>query len=284
MSTVAPPGLLAGRVALVTGAARGQGRSHALRLAAEGADVIGLDLCAQVESVAYPLATPADLAETVRGVEAQDRRMVAGEVDVRDLAALETFVAGAVAELGGRLDVVVANAGIAGAGHSTLAMTAAEWADMIDVNLTGVWHTAKATVPHMIEAGNGGALIVTTSVAGSRAYTGIGHYVAAKHGATGLMKAVALELAPHRIRVNAVAPTNVDTPMIQNEQLWRRTCPDLEHPTRADYEARARSVNILDEAWIEPADVSEAVLYLAAESGRFLTGTTLPVDLGRLLR
>ncbi|GAA1867092.1 mycofactocin-coupled SDR family oxidoreductase [Pseudonocardia ailaonensis] len=277
-------GRLEGTVALVTGAARGQGRSHAVHLAAEGADVIGLDLCAQVESIAYPLATPEDLAETVREVERLDRRMIAGEVDVRDLAGLETFVGKAVAELGGRLDVVVANAGIAGTGDSTLEMTPAQWADMIDVNLTGVWHTAKVAVPHMVAAGRGGALVITTSVAGSRAYAGIGHYVAAKHGATGLMKALALELAPHRIRVNAVAPTNVDTPMIQNEQLWRRTCPDVEQPTRADYESRARSINVLDEAWVDPSDVSEAMVYLAAESGRYLTGTTLPIDLGRLLR
>jgi SDR family mycofactocin-dependent oxidoreductase len=277
-------GRMAGKVALVTGAARGQGRSHAVHLAAEGADVIGLDVCAPVESIAYPLATAEDLATTVREVEARDRRMIAGEVDVRDLDGLQTFVAKAVAELGGRLDVVVANAGVAGAGASTLEMSPAEWSDMLDINLTGVWHTAKATVPHMIAAGNGGALVVTTSVAGQRAYAGIGHYVAAKHGATGLMKALALELAPHGIRVNAVGPTNTDTPMIQNEQLWRRFCPDVENPTRADYEARARSVNVLDKPWVDPADVSEAVLYLAAESGRYVTGTTLPIDLGRLLR
>lgn len=275
---------LAGKVALVTGAARGQGRSHAVHLAAEGADVIGLDLCRQVDSVAYPLASPEDLAETSRLVEAEDRRMVAAEVDVRDLAAMEAAIDKAVDELGGRLDVVVANAGIAGAGASTLDMTQAEWADMIDVNLTGVWHTAKAAVPHMIAAGRGGSVVITTSVAGSRAYAGIGHYVAAKHGATGLMKALALELAPHGIRVNAVAPTNVDTPMIQNEQLLRRFCPDIAEPTREDYANRSRGVNVLDEPWIDPSDVSEAVLYLVTESGRYLTGTTLPIDLGRLLR
>lgn len=198
-------GRVEGKVALITGAARGQGRSHALRLAEEGADIIAVDICAQVDTVPYPMATPEDLAQTVKKVEALDRRILATEADVRDYGALKQAVDVGVAELG-RLDIVSANAGIASTESSTADIGEQAWRDMIDINLTGVWHTAKAAVPHMLSAGNGGSIVLTSSAAGLMAYPGIGHYVSAKHGVVGLMRTLALELAPHGIRSTASTP------------------------------------------------------------------------------
>jgi len=215
---------LAGKVAFITGAARGQGRSHALRLAEEGADLIAVDLVSDISSVPYALARPGDLDETVRRVEAMDRRIVATPADVRDYDALKKALDAGVERLG-RVDIVSANAGIFSSGPAHQ-MDESTWADMIDVNLSGVWRTAKAAIPHLVEQGDGGAIILTASVAGLRSYANVGHYVAAKHGVVGLMKTLAQELAPHRVRVNALAPTQVDTAMIQNEALykvWRRT-------------------------------------------------------------
>jgi SDR family mycofactocin-dependent oxidoreductase len=275
-------GRLDGKVALVTGAARGQGRSHALALAQEGADVVAVDICRPVETVSYPMATEGDLAETVAAVERLDRRIVAAPVDVRDLEGFTAFVDDAVGRLG-RLDVVSANAGIAGLASSTIDLSSDEWAEMIGVNLTGVWHTAKVAVPHIVRGGRGGSVVLTSSVAGLKAYPGIGHYVAAKHGVIGLMKALALELAPHDIRVNAISPTNVDTPMIQNEALWRRFVPDKEAPTAEDYAERAKQLNVLPHPWVEPSDISEALVFLASDAARYITGVTLPVDLGSML-
>ena len=277
-------GRVEGKVAFITGAARGQGRSHAIRLAEEGADIIAVDLCAQVDTVPYPMATPADLEQTVKDVEALDRRIVARQADVRDLAALKAVVDEGVAELGGRLDIVSANAGIASTDASTSDISEQSWADMIDINLTGVWHTTKAAVPHMLAAGNGGSIVLTSSAAGLIAYPGIGHYVSAKHGVVGLMRTLALELAPHRIRVNSIHPTQVDTDMIQNETIWRLFSPDEPNPSREGFAPVSQEMNALPIPWVEARDISNALLFLASDEARYITGVPLPVDAGAVIK
>ncbi|MGY1690831.1 mycofactocin-coupled SDR family oxidoreductase [Geodermatophilus sp. SYSU D01105] len=276
-------GRVEGKVAFITGAARGQGRSHAIRLAEEGADIIAVDLCAQVDTVPYPMATPEDLAETVEAVEALDRRIVATQADVRDLGAIRAVVDQGVAELG-RLDIVSANAGIASTGTTTSDISEESWADMVDINLTGVWHTTKACVPHMVEAGNGGSIVLTSSAAGLMAYPGIGHYVAAKHGVVGLMRTLALELAPHMIRVNSIHPTQVDTDMIQNETIWGLFAPDDPHPSREAFAPVSQEMNALPIPWVEARDISNALLFLASDEARYITGVALPVDAGAVIK
>jgi len=274
-------GRLDGQVAFITGAARGQGRSHAVRLAEEGADIIAVDISTNVETVPYATATADDLAETVRLVEARDRRIVAVDADVRDLAALTAAVADGVAQLG-RLDIVLANAGVCGPAP-TLEMDESTWQTMIDVNLTGVWKTVKAAVPHVLAGGRGGSVVITSSSAALLAHENIAHYSASKAGLTGLMRVLAKELAPHGIRVNTINPTTVATDMILNEPSYRLFRPDLEHPTREDFEEVARTLNALPVAITEPIDISHAVLYLVSEEGRYVTGTTHVVDAGSLL-
>ncbi|KAD3632990.1 mycofactocin-coupled SDR family oxidoreductase [Arthrobacter yangruifuii] len=271
-------GRVEGKVAFITGAARGQGRSHALRLAQEGADIIAVDLCGQVNSVRYPLATPEDLAQTVKDVEALDRRIVAVEADVRDFGALKAAVEDGVAQLG-RLDIVSANAGIAGFG-SAEELTDEEWGDMLDINLTGVWHTAKAAIPHLRAGGNGGSIILTSSTAGLMGMENLAHYIAAKHGVVGLMRALALELAPDMIRVNSVHPTSVDTDMIHNSATYKLFAPDIENPTREQIGERFQALNALPIKWVDAVDISNAVLFLASDEARYITGVTLPVDAG----
>jgi (+)-trans-carveol dehydrogenase/(-)-trans-carveol dehydrogenase len=277
------PGRVAGKVAFITGAARGQGRSHAIRLAQEGADIIAVDICEDVAGIPYAGATEADLAETVKQVEALDRRIVAAKADVRDYQGLKRALDDGVAQLG-RLDIVSANAGIGTSPYNAWEMDEAVWQAMIDINLTGVWHTAKAAIPHLIEGGNGGSIILTSSAAGLQAYQNIAHYVSAKHGVVGLMRTLALELAPHSIRVNSIHPTQVDTPMIQNEATYRLFRPDLEHPTRDDFAPASQAVNALPIPWVEPVDISNAVLFLASDEGRYITGVTLPVDAGTVIK
>ena len=276
-------GKLEGKVAFITGAARGQGRSHAVRLAQEGADIVAVDICADVPGVPYAGATRADLAETVRRVEDLDRRIVAHQADVRDPAALRAALDDGVTQLG-RLDIVSANPGIGTSPHKSWEMYETTWQTMIDINLTGVWHTAKAAIPHLIAGGRGGSIIVTSSAAGLHAYQNIAHYVSAKHGVVGLTRTLALELAPHFIRVNSIHPTQVDTPMIQNEPTWRLFRPDLEHPTEADFAPASQAMNALPVPWVDPVDISNAVLFLASDEGRYLTGVALPVDAGALLK
>jgi SDR family mycofactocin-dependent oxidoreductase len=276
-------GRVEGKVAFVTGAARGQGRSHAIRLAEEGADIIAVDLCRQIESVPYPMSTPDDLAETVKQVEALDRRIVASEADVRDGAALRAAVDDGVAQLG-RLDIVAANAGIASTADGTVGLSDQEWQDMVDVNLTGVWQTCKAAVPHLIRGGRGGSMILTSSAAGLMAYPNIGHYVAAKHGMVGLMKTLALELAPHNIRVNSLHPTQVNTPMIMNETIYRLFMPDQEHPTAQGFAPVSQEMNALPIPWVESVDISNALVFLASDEARYITGVTLPVDAGAIIK
>jgi (+)-trans-carveol dehydrogenase len=271
-------GLLAGQVAVVTGAARGQGRSHALALAAEGASVIALDACAPIATVPYPLATKEDLLATAEQVAALGGPVIHGVVDVRDLAGLESFVSDAVGQLG-RLDVVCANAGIS-TPSPTLTMTEETWQTTIDVNLTGVWKTCRATVPHIIAGGRGGAVVITSSSATSMISANIAHYTASKHGLIGFMRVLAKELAPHRIRVNTLHPTGVRTPMIFNQPMYRLFRPDLEDPGQEDFESAARTHHALGVSSVEPEDVSAAVIYLASPSGRYVTGSTFMLDAG----
>jgi (+)-trans-carveol dehydrogenase len=276
-------GRVEGKVAFVTGAARGQGRSHAIRLAEEGPDIIADDLCGQIDTVPYPMATPEDLDQTVKAVEALDRRIIATQADVRDGAALKAAVDDGVAQLG-RLDIVAANAGIASTADGTATLPDQDWQDMIDVNLTGVWQTCKATVPHLLAGGRGGSIILTSSAAGLMAYPNIGHYVAAKHGVVGLMRTLALELAPHSIRVNSLHPTQVNTPMIMNETIYRLFMPDEESPTAAGFAPVSQEMNALPIPWVEPVDISNALLFLASDEARYITGVTLPIDAGATIK
>lgn len=268
-----------GKVALVTGAARGQGRNHALRLAEEGADVVLVDSCQDVDTLGYDLATPSDLEETTRLVKAAGARVIAEQVDVRDSAALDAVVARTVQELG-RLDVVVANAGIAGS-FPIEELTDAIWQDMIDINLTGVFRTVRAAVPHL---GSGGAIVITSSIAGMKGLANNTHYTAAKHGVMGLMRSLANEVAPRGIRVNCVNPTNVDTRMLFNDAIYRLFRPDLDSPAREDVEDIMRGMHPLPTGWVEVDDVSNAVLFLASDEARFVTGVALPVDAGATIQ
>jgi SDR family mycofactocin-dependent oxidoreductase len=271
-------GRLAGKVAFITGAARGQGRSHAVRLAEEGADIIAIDLCGPVDTVPIAMPTHEDLDETVRQVEALDRRIIAEVADVRDQAALDAVVARGVAELG-RLDVVCGNAGIFTPG-STWELDEQAWQVMMDINLTGVWHTVKATVPHMIEAGNGGSIVLTSSFSGDHGIAHTAHYTAAKHGVLGIMRTLANEVGGHFIRVNAVLPCNVGTDMILNDMTYRLYRPDLENPGKEDFEELAKTLFVLPIPYVEPRDISNAVLWLSSDEARYVTGVALPVDAG----
>jgi SDR family mycofactocin-dependent oxidoreductase len=275
-------GRVAGKVAFITGAARSQGRSHAIRLAEEGADIIAVDIAAPVASVtAYPMATEADLAETVRQVEALDRRIIARRADVRDPVALQAALDDGVAQLG-QLDIVVANAGIFQTSPS-LELSDVAWQETIDINLTGAWHTAKVALPHLIARG-GGSIVMTSSVAGLRAHPNMIHDNAAKHGLVGVARTLANEFAQHSIRVNTVHPTTVNTIMIQNESVYRLFAPDNPHPPRELVEPIFQAAHALPVPWVEPEDISNAVLFLASDEARYITGVTLPVDAGAFIK
>jgi SDR family mycofactocin-dependent oxidoreductase len=275
-------GRVAGKVAFITGAARSQGRSHAIRLAQEGADIIAVDLAGPVGSVtAYPGATEADLAETVKEVEALDRRIIAVKADVRDSAALAAAVDDGVAQLG-KLDIVCANAGIYQT-HPALELADAAWQETIDINLTGVWNTVKVSLPHLV-AGGGGSIILTSSVAGLKGIANSVHYNAAKHGVVGIMRTIGNEFAKQGIRVNSVHPTGVNTIMIQNKEVWGLFDPANPSPTQESAEAAFKSLNALDIAWVEPVDISNAILFLASDEARYITGVTLPVDAGAMIK
>jgi SDR family mycofactocin-dependent oxidoreductase len=277
----AATGRLAGKVAFVTGAARGQGRSHALRLAQEGADIIAVDICEDIETVRrfYPGASKADLEETVAQVEALDRRIIARQADVRDQGQLTAALDAGVAELG-RLDVVCANAGIFLFGDEAHLVAEQDWKDVLDINLTGVWHTAKAAIPHLLRQGTGGSIIITSSTAGLKGTPNISAYTASKHAVVGLMRALAIELGPQSIRVNSVHPTGVATDMIMNQAAYKLFLPGVESPTREQAAEVFQSTNALPIPWVEPVDISNAVLYLASDDARYVTGTELKVDAG----
>jgi SDR family mycofactocin-dependent oxidoreductase len=265
-------GKLEGKVAFITGAARGQGRSHAVRLAQEGADIIAVDICRQIDTVDYPMATPEELDQTVKEVEALDRRIVARQADVRDEAGLKAAFDAGVAELG-PVDIVLANAGIA---PLSLHEKHEAWQDVIDVNLTGVFNAVEIAIPSMIERGKGGAIVLTSSTAGINGVGGptrggLG-YTASKHGLVGLMRSYANNLAPHSIRVNSVHPAGVRTPMIVNDVMAQFLAAD---PSMSDATPNALPVDM-----VEPVDVSNAILWLVSDDARYVTGVTLPVDAG----
>ncbi len=275
-------GRLDGKVVFVTGAARGQGRAICARMAVEGADVVAVDSLSDVATVQYPMATAGDLAETVALVEKAGRRIVARQADVRDFAGLQAVVDEGLHTFG-HLDVVCANAGIASFGP-TWELSEQSWQDMIDINLTGVWHTIKATVPSMISAGRGGSIIITSSTAGLKGMANIAHYTAAKHGLVGLMRTLANEVAPHSIRVNTVHPTNVATDMILNDSTFHLFRPDIANPTQDDMIEAMSSLNALPVPWVESDDVANAALFLASDEARYITGVALPVDAGCVIK
>jgi len=277
-------GLVDGKVALVTGAGRGQGRSHALKLASEGADVIAVDIGGgRVDTISYELASEADLNATIKEVEGMGRRAVKAVADVRSLSDLQAAVDAGLSELG-KIDIVCANAGI-GSWAVSWEMTEQQWKDMIDINLTGVFNATRAALPSMVERGEGGSVVLTSSTAGLRAYANTAHYTAAKHGVIGLMKVLAQEAGPHRIRVNAVCPTTVRTPLVINDSTFELFAPHLENPTEDDVREPFELLNILPGvAWIEPEDVSDAVLFLCSDAAKFITGVALPIDAGNIVK
>ena len=267
-------GRVEGKVAFITGAARGQGRSHAIRLAEEGADIIAVDICHDYPTVGYALATEADLAETVKAVEALDRRIVASQADVRDVTALKAAVDNGVAQLG-RLDVVCANAGICTV-QSWDEVTPAVWQDTLDTNLTGVWNTMVAAAPHLIAAG-GGSIICTSSTAGIKGLPFLAPYVAAKHGVVGIARTMANELARYQIRVNTVHPTGVDTPMVAG-------LGGLDPLIERDANLGPIFMNTLPVETVDARDISNAVLFLASDEARYVTGLEFTIDAGNTIR
>jgi SDR family mycofactocin-dependent oxidoreductase len=267
-------GRVEGKVAFITGAARGQGRSHAVRLAEEGADIIAVDICRDYDTVQYAMATPDDLAETVKLVEALDRRILASQADVRDFDALRKVVDDGVAQLG-RLDVVSANAGVCTV-QSWDEVTPQIWQDTLDTDLTGVWNTMVAAAPHLIAAG-GGSIICTSSTAGIKGLPFLAPYVAAKHGVVGIAKTMANELARHNIRVNTVHPNGVDTPMTAG-------LGGLDGLINSDPNLGPMYMNTMPVELLQPRDVSNAVLFLASDEARYVTGLEFTVDAGNTIR
>lgn len=283
---VGAAGRVAGKVALITGAARGQGRSHAVMLAREGADIIALDICGPVDSITgYPPATPADLAETARLVEAHNRRIVTRQVDVRDRRELTEATAAAVAELG-RLDVVVANAGVVAVGTDAPLMS---FLDVVEVNLCGVINTVTAALPHLtsgasiIAIGSFAALTGSARAGSPDAGPGLAGYTHAKRAVGRFVHDLAFQLGPHGIRANVIHPGNVETNMLLFDDLYRVFRPDLESPTQADAEGVIRSMHRLPVTYIQPSEISDAVLFLASEESRRITGMQLKVEAGGLL-
>ncbi len=269
-------GDLEGRVAVVTGGARGQGRSHALALAEQGAAVSVWDIAAPIESVPYPLAEPGQLEETVRLVRQGGGRALGLTVDIRRAAQVDDAVARTV-ERFGRVDILVANAGVCGYRQVT-GITDEIWDDMIDTNLSGTFKCIRAVLPTMVGQAYG-RIIVTSSGAGRAGAPNLAHYSSTKWGVIGLTKTVALEMAEHGITANVICPTTVRTPMVENEQNYRLFCPELDNPTLEDALPRFGALNPMHRPWLEPEAVSRAVLYLAADEGS-LSGTVLEVSMG----
>ena len=269
-------GKLDGQVAFITGAARGQGRAHAVRMAQEGADIIGIDICQQIESVGYQMSKPDDLDETVRQVEALGQRMVALEADVRDVDALQEAFDAGVAELG-PVTIVVANAGIGPGGFTPPQQ---QWDEVIAVNLTGVWNTGRVAIPSMIANGQGGAIVLTSSTGGLTGspsdVAGMLGYTAAKYGVIGLMRSWANYLAPHDLLVNSVAPTTVATPMANDGDvsLILTHVPELANSL----------TNAIPVQAVEAIDVANTVAWLVSDDARYITGTVIPVDAGNINR
>jgi len=273
---------LEGKTVFITGAGRGQGRSHAVRMAQEGAAVVATDICADIPTLTYSLSQKEDLEETARLVQAAGGEVLTAVADVRDQEQVDAAMAQAVERFGG-VDVVLANAGILDFARAHLISESA-WRDIIDVCLTGVWHTFKSAIPRMIERGAGGCLIATSSGAGLVGTPNLAHYVSAKHGLQGLMKTLANELGEHNIRVNTVNPTNVNTDMIMNDMTFRLFRPDLENPGADDIVDAAKSAQLLPIPWVETIDVSNAMVFLASDEARYITGLALTVDAGVTLK
>ncbi|OJX62442.1 MAG: hypothetical protein BGO95_09770 [Micrococcales bacterium 73-13] len=279
-------GRVEGKVAFITGAARGQGRSHAVRLAEEGASIIAVDICHDVDLIAMPLATREDLEETVREVEAIGGRIVAREADVRDSAQLEAALADGIAAFGPP-DIVVTSAGVVPFVPFPT-MSEATWRTTIDVNLTGVYRTVKAALPSMVEAGKGGSIVFISSGIVFRGGGLVVDYASSKAGVVGLMRSLALELGPHGIRVNTIFPTNVLTKMLDNE-VFGAVVSNAVNEGRP-FESREQRVeamrgmlaarNMIPLGWIEPKDISEGVLFLASDEARYITSESLRIDLG----
>lgn len=267
-------GMLDGRVVIISGGGNGQGRSHAVTLAQEGADVAVFDVAAQVDTVEYPMSTAADLDETVRLVEAAGGRCLAMTADVRRQAEVDTVVTRTI-EAFGHVDTVIANAGIFSYGNSW-DLTDEQWQTVLDVNLTGVWHTCKAAIPHMIAGERGGAIVVVSSISGMKGYPGQAHYCASKHGVIGLMRTLAYELAQHKIRVNAVVPSGTATLMTQNSYMEGYL--DVAKAANCDIQ------NLLAVEMMDPAEISHTMKWLVSDDARFVTGSTIPVDAGHLTR
>lgn len=268
----------AGKVALISGAARGVGRNLAVRFASEGADIIAFDVADASAAAGAPLATHSDLAETVRLVEHCGQRIVATVADMRDAAAVAELVGRGVGELGG-LDVVVANAGIVGVAGPVAHTTPENWRTVVDVNINGTFNTIQPAIAHLAARG-GGAIVMVSSSIGLKSVANMAAYGTTKAGLQGLMRTLALELAPDSIRVNTVNPTTVRTPMIQNPTSYKLFRPDLENPIEEDVLPVFLSLNALPTPWVEADDVTNAVLYLASDEGRYVTGVALPVDAG----
>jgi SDR family mycofactocin-dependent oxidoreductase len=278
-------GRVEGKVAFITGAARGQGRAHAVRLAEEGADIIAVDLAPDtaMTSVAYAMATADDLTQTGKLVEGLGRKVLTSYADVRDQGALDAVAARGI-EAFGHIDIVAANASILASGDLTWEVPEERWTDSLDINLTGVWRTMRAVVPPMIEAGRGGSIVITSSTAGLRAAARTAAYSSSKHAVVGLMRTLAIELAPHFIRVNTVHPTTVATDMILSPSRFKRFRPDLDDPTVEDVAEVLQPLNLLPIPWLEAQDVSNAVLWLASDEARYVTGVALPVDAGATIK
>jgi SDR family mycofactocin-dependent oxidoreductase len=269
-------GRLDDRVAVITGGARGQGRSHAVRLAQDGADIIVCDIAENVASVPFSLATMEDLNLTVKLVEEQGRRCIGLKADVRSTKDMQAVADRAMAEFG-RIDILCANAGILSLDENTWSITDDEWQDEIDINLTGVFKSCRAVIPHMLAGGRGGAIVITSSIAGLKGVAGCTHYTAAKHGIVGLMRVLARELAPHLIRVNTIHPTGVDSPMSNNEffPAWMDANPELGAAMRG---------NMMPIAQLPSEDVSAAVAWLVSDEAKWVTGVTLPIDAGFMVK
>jgi SDR family mycofactocin-dependent oxidoreductase len=269
-------------VALITGAARGQGRAHAIRLADDGADIIAIDICRPIsDTITYPLATPEELADTVRAIEATGRKALAREVDIRDLAALQQVVADGIEQFG-RLDVLVANAGVLSWGR-LFEMSEEQWEAVIDVNLNGTWKTIRAAVPAMIEAGNGGSIIIVSSSAGLKATPGNGHYSASKHGLVALTNALAIEVGEYGIRVNSIHPYSIETPMVEKEAMMQlfSKYPNYIHsfspmPYRPVNHQGKKGL----QEFMEPEEVSDVVAWLAGDGSATISGSQIAVDRG----
>jgi SDR family mycofactocin-dependent oxidoreductase len=280
-------GLLDGRVAVISGVARGQGRATAVRLAEEGADIIGLDVCSDLETIPYPLSGVADLEETAENVRALGQQFVSAEVDVRESVGVRDAIDAGVSKLG-RLDIVVANAGVASYAPAA-ELTDEQWSTVIDTNLSGVWHVVRASIPHIRAGGRGGSIVLTSSTAAHMGYPNMAHYGASKGGIVGLMQSLAVELGPNSIRVNTLHPSTVNTPMALNDATYELFMPGMNLSDGSPLDNATlvesfKAMHVLPVPWVEPADVANAALFMASDLSRCVTGTQLRIDAGAVVR